>query len=64
MHSLFLLLLVRNAGFGAAEADQRAKEIMEEVFKGRSVVQLQVGRHLALGGGNIHCITQQQPKPL
>ncbi|QDZ22609.1 agmatine deiminase [Chloropicon primus] len=50
-------------GFGAS-ADSQAKEIIERVFPERKCVQLPaVGRQLSLGGGNIHCITQQQPKP-
>lgn len=38
----------------------RAKAIMERVFPDRKVVAVPT-REILLGGGNIHCITQQQP---
>jgi agmatine deiminase len=49
-------------GFGLPGDDGRAREIIQKAFPERKVVQLQVGRQLALGGGNVHCITQQQPR--
>jgi agmatine deiminase len=33
---------------------------LEAVFPGRRVAAVP-GREIALGGGNVHCITQQQP---
>jgi len=49
-------------GFGGP-SDEAAEKILTRVFPERDVVLLpEVGRTLALGGGNIHCITQQQPK--
>ncbi len=40
--------------------DELAKSKLEEVFPGRTVVTVP-GREIVLGGGNVHCITQQQP---
>lgn len=48
--------------FGDAMRDRRARAILAELFPRRSVIQLP-GHELAYGGGNIHCITQQQPDP-
>jgi agmatine deiminase len=44
------------------EADQRAKAVFEELFPDRKVVQVDIDS-IAIGGGGIHCITQQQPCP-
>ncbi|WP_209123630.1 agmatine deiminase [Alkalihalobacillus sp. BA299] len=46
--------------FGDPE-DERALIKIQELFPERKVVQVNT-REIALGGGNIHCITQQQPK--
>jgi agmatine deiminase len=35
-------------------------QVLAEAFPGREVVAVQT-REIVLGGGNIHCITQQQP---
>ncbi|MGX1196274.1 agmatine deiminase [Parvibaculum sp. MBR-TMA-1.3b-4.2] len=40
--------------------DERAAETLRKLFPGRQVVQVPA-REILLGGGNIHCITQQQP---
>jgi len=40
--------------------DERAAEVLGECFPGREVVGVQA-REILLGGGNIHCITQQVP---
>jgi len=40
--------------------DGQAKAILQRLFPEREVVML-AGREILLGGGNIHCITQQQP---
>lgn len=41
--------------------DGRATEIMAEAFPGRKILPVPA-LEIALGGGSIHCITQQQPK--
>lgn len=46
-----------------AETDARAAKILREVCPGREVAPVPA-RDILLGGGNIHCITQQIPKPL
>jgi agmatine deiminase len=40
--------------------DARAKSVVERAFPDREVIQVDV-RKIAIGGGGIHCITQQQP---
>lgn len=39
---------------------RRALEVLQHAFPGRRVVAVP-SRDILLGGGNIHCITQQQP---
>lgn len=46
-------------GFGD-EADEKAKKILEGLFPARKIVQI-YARDILIGGGNIHCITQQIP---
>lgn len=48
-------------GFGEPEADERAREILAEVYPGRRVVNVDA-RPMFDRGGGIHCITQQQPR--
>jgi agmatine deiminase len=43
-----------------APGDEAARRIIERAFPDRDVVQVDV-RDIAIGGGGIHCITQQQP---
>ena len=44
------------------ENDALAVRQVQEMFQDREVVGVQT-REVAFGGGNIHCITQQQPRP-
>lgn len=46
--------------FGDAQADQAAKEAVQEAFPDREIVQLNIDG-IAAGGGSIHCATQQEP---
>ena len=41
--------------------DEAARETMRRLFPDREVVTVP-GREIVLGGGNVHCITQQQPR--
>jgi agmatine deiminase len=43
------------------EADSDMVQMIGEFFPGRDMVPLDIGRILAVGGGGIHCITQQVP---
>ena len=47
-------------GYGY-DRDAEAVETYQRLYPDREVVQVQIG-HIALGGGGIHCITQQQPQ--
>jgi agmatine deiminase len=38
-----------------------AAETLKALFPDRDVVTF-AGREIVLGGGNVHCITQQQPR--
>jgi agmatine deiminase len=42
------------------ETDAQARDVLARLFPDREVVQV-MAREILLGGGNIHCITQQQP---
>ena len=46
-------------GFGDP-ADEKAKKILQGLFPEREVIQI-YARDILIGGGNIHCITQQVP---
>ncbi len=47
-------------GFGDP-MDERAKETLQSLFPEREVIQI-YARDILIGGGNIHCITQQIPR--
>ncbi|MEM1110667.1 MAG: agmatine deiminase family protein [Pseudomonadota bacterium] len=42
------------------DADERARQVYARVYPEREIVQLDISG-IAVGGGGIHCITQQQP---
>ncbi|MFC3282722.1 agmatine deiminase [Litchfieldella rifensis] len=42
--------------------DDQAREILQRLFPEKQVIGVPA-REILLGGGNIHCITQQQPQP-
>lgn len=42
--------------------DERAKETLQKLYPDRKIVGVPA-REILLGGGNIHCITQQIPQP-
>lgn len=46
--------------FGDAEADDRAKGILQDHFPQRDIVQVKIDT-IASGGGGIHCSTHDQP---
>jgi agmatine deiminase len=49
--------------FDDEKADIRAKEVMQSVFPDRKIITIN-GIDISMGGGNVHCITQQQPMSL
>ncbi|MFF8772090.1 agmatine/peptidylarginine deiminase [Kitasatospora sp. NPDC015120] len=53
---------VITAGFGDAYKDAAARDTLAAAFPGREVVQLDVDRLMA-GGGGIHCSTMHEPMP-
>ena len=46
--------------FDDEKADRNAQNIIQSIFPKRKVIAIN-GIDISLGGGNIHCITQQQP---
>ncbi|MFJ9413876.1 agmatine/peptidylarginine deiminase [Streptomyces sp. NPDC101227] len=53
---------VVSAQFGDTRADAAAKATLQRLFPDRVVEQLDIDG-LGAGGGGIHCVTQQQPRP-
>jgi len=47
--------------FFGGRHDEPARAKLAELCPGRKVIPVTGAREIALGGGNIHCITQQQP---
>jgi agmatine deiminase len=62
----YVNFLIVNGGIIAPSFDDpkdaEAQAILQRLFPERRVVMVP-GREILLGGGNIHCITQQQPAP-
>ena len=54
-------LLVPQFGGENAESDKRALDILKDIHPDREVVGIPA-TDILLGGGNIHCITQQIPE--
>ena len=52
--------LVPQFGGENRESDERAVKILKEMLPGREIIPIDA-RAILLGGGNIHCITQQIP---
>ena len=48
--------------YGVPE-DAWARDVLSEAFPGREILGLRID-NIAVGGGGIHCITQQEPAPL
>ena len=46
--------------FGVS-ADQKARQVLQQAFPDREVIGVPNARQISMGGGIIHCITQQQP---
>lgn len=61
----YVNFLIVNGGIIAPKFDDPmdvvAEAILQKLFPNRKVVMVP-GREILLGGGNIHCITQQQPE--
>jgi len=50
------------SGYGY-DRDAAAIETYRKLYPEREIVQVQI-HDIAVGGGGVHCITQQQPAPL
>ncbi|SEE70904.1 agmatine deiminase [Pseudomonas coleopterorum] len=63
----YVNFLIVNGGIIAPSFDDpldgEAQALLQKLFPEHEVVMVP-GRELLLGGGNIHCLTQQQPAPL
>ncbi|KAK1295937.1 Agmatine deiminase [Acorus calamus] len=49
--------------FGDDRRDKEAFDALSSAFPNHQVIMIENARELVLAGGNIHCITQQQPAP-
>lgn len=47
--------------FGDKRTDRNTRDILQELFADRAIIQLNIDG-IAAGGGGIHCATQQQPR--
>jgi len=43
--------------------DKDAQTLLASLYPDRDIVPIKLAREIILGGGNVHCITQQQPAP-
>ncbi|PIN06957.1 Agmatine deiminase [Handroanthus impetiginosus] len=50
--------------FGDKKWDDEAAHVLSSAFPDHEIVRIEGAREIILGGGNIHCITQQQPAAL
>ncbi|KAG6745868.1 hypothetical protein POTOM_050378 [Populus tomentosa] len=50
--------------FGDQKWDDEAVRVLSQAFPHHEVVRIEGAREIVLAGGNIHCITQQQPAAL
>ena len=46
--------------FKDERADNKAQKIIQDTFPNRKIIAIN-GIDISMGGGNVHCITQQQP---
>jgi len=46
--------------FNDEKADNKAKRVIQSAFPDRKIISIN-GIDISMGGGNVHCITQQQP---
>ena len=46
--------------FNDEKADNSAKRVIQSAFPDRKITSIN-GIDISMGGGNVHCITQQQP---
>ena len=49
--------------FKDKKADDNAKNILQSIFSDRKIIAIN-GIDISMGGGNVHCITQQQPNSI
>tara|TARA_B100000029_G_scaffold478431_1_gene524491 strand:- start:2211 stop:3257 length:1047 start_codon:yes stop_codon:yes gene_type:complete len=64
--SSYINFYIANGGivmpkFEDEKSDNNAQNIIQSVFPQRKIIAIN-GVDISLGGGNVHCITQQQPK--
>ena len=46
--------------FNDEKADNKAQKVIQTAFLNRKIIAIN-GIDISMGGGNVHCITQQQP---
>ena len=45
------------------KADDKAKKVVQSAFPDKKIITIN-GIDISMGGGNVHCITQQQPQSI